>query len=148
MIALAISGASFQARWLMRALFTIGKSHWLRVDPTVAHLCRTWMPDSRKKSWLTWSTAAMWNAETSRQREIAPSHVVITLLKYEQHHSRIPKTSPHELRRCFRMFFADRQLCPRESVVALCTMTQNQDKLFRKTIVSHWIRNGKFEQSC
>ena len=46
----------------MTILFTLGKSHWLRWE-------------------LTLSTAALRNAQTSRQREIAPSHVVIALLK-------------------------------------------------------------------
>ena len=81
MIALAISGASFQARLLMTVLFTTGKSFRLRVDPAIAHHCRTLMPEFAEKTWLTWCTAAVRNAETSRQRKIAPSHVVITLLK-------------------------------------------------------------------
>ena len=39
MIALAISGASFQAWLLMTVLFTTGKSFRLRVDPAIAHHC-------------------------------------------------------------------------------------------------------------
>ena len=62
------------------------------------------MPEFAEKSWLTWCTAAVRNAETSRQREIAPSHVVITLVKCAAVEAAPFKNSKNKPKRTAKMF--------------------------------------------
>ena len=81
-------------RAAITVLCTGRQSHSFREHPAIAHHC---IPECANISQLTWSTAAVRNAITSEQRDIAASHAVSTFLNMllaKQPHSIIPLSKP------------------------------------------------------